>query len=175
MQSFRKNWVVASNMRRRIWWVFTQPLKSLNISFWWTLFVLSIQGLSYKNKRGVIFYDTEQWCKIWANPNLVVSKMAWEIGWTFITVQKLSSSPRNICSELWRKLTNWAAFLEIFLCLRNIDFVEHVLKVSLIVLLIYLQGKKMFSRCIWSICFFIFLFWFSCAILLCKMKLLFFS
>ena len=148
MQSFRKNWVVASNMRRRIWWVFTQPLKSLNISFWWTLFVLSIQGLSYKNKRGVIFYDTEQWCKIWANPNLVVSKMAWEIGWTF---------------------------LEIFLCLRNIDFVEHVLKVSLIVLLIYLQGKKMFSRCIWSICFFIFLFWFSCAILLCKMKLLFFS
>ena len=175
MQSFRKNWVVASNMRRTIWWVFTQPLKSLNISFWWTLFVLSIHGLSYKNKRGVIFYDTEQWCKIWANPNLVVSKMAWEIGWTFITVQKLSSSPRNICTELWRKLTNCAAFLEIFLCLRNIDFVEHVLKVSLIVLLIYLQGKKMFSRCIWSICFFIFLFWFSCAILLCKMKLLFFS
>ena len=27
---------------------------------------------------GVIFHDIEQWCKIWINPDLVVSKMAWE-------------------------------------------------------------------------------------------------
>ena len=28
-----------------------------------------------KQYREVIFYDTEQWCKIWINPDLVVSKM----------------------------------------------------------------------------------------------------
>ena len=38
--------------------------------------------------RGVIFHDTEQWCKIWINPDLVVSKMAWRIGWTFIRATK---------------------------------------------------------------------------------------
>ena len=41
-----------------------------------------------KKYRGVIFHDTEQWCKIWINPDLVVSKMAWEIGWTFIRAPK---------------------------------------------------------------------------------------
>ena len=41
-----------------------------------------------KKYRGVIFHDTEQWCKIWINPDLVVSKMAWEIGWTFIRALK---------------------------------------------------------------------------------------
>ena len=38
--------------------------------------------------RGVIFHDTGQWCKIWINPDLVVSKMAWGIGWTFIREHK---------------------------------------------------------------------------------------
>ena len=33
-----------------------------------------------KKYGGVIFHDTEQWCKIWINPDLVVSKMAWGIG-----------------------------------------------------------------------------------------------
>ena len=42
--------------------------------------------------RGVIFHDTEQWCKIWINPNLVVSRMAWGIGWTFIRALR---SPKN--------------------------------------------------------------------------------
>ena len=37
---------------------------------------------------GVTFHNTEQWCKIWINPDLVVSKMAWVIGWTFIKVLK---------------------------------------------------------------------------------------
>ena len=41
-----------------------------------------------KKYRGVIFHDTEQWCKIWINPDLVVSKMAWRIGWTFTRVLK---------------------------------------------------------------------------------------
>ena len=34
------------------------------------------------NILGVIFYDTEHWCKIRINSGLVVSKMAWGIGWS---------------------------------------------------------------------------------------------
>ena len=41
-----------------------------------------------KKYRGVIFHDTEQWCKIWINLDLVVSKLAWGIGWTFIKAHK---------------------------------------------------------------------------------------
>ena len=40
-----------------------------------------------KKYRGVIFHDTEQWCKIWINPDLVVSKIAWS-RWTFIRAIK---------------------------------------------------------------------------------------
>ena len=62
-----------------------------------------------KKYRGVIFHDTEQWCKIWINPDLVVSKMAWGIGWTFIIALKsrknctLISSffPKHIMFQLW--------------------------------------------------------------------------
>ena len=38
--------------------------------------------------RGVIFYDTEQWCKISINSDLVISKMAWEIRGIFIKALK---------------------------------------------------------------------------------------
>ena len=41
-----------------------------------------------KEYRGVIFLGTEQWCRIWINPDFVVSKMAWEIWWTFIRTLK---------------------------------------------------------------------------------------
>ena len=41
-----------------------------------------------KKYRGVTFHDTEEWCKIWINPDLVVSKMAWGIGCTFIRARK---------------------------------------------------------------------------------------
>ena len=41
-----------------------------------------------KNHKVVIFHDTEQRCKIWINPDLVVSKMAWRVGWTFIRANK---------------------------------------------------------------------------------------
>ena len=41
-----------------------------------------------KEYGGVIFHDTEQWCKVWINPDLVVPKMTWGIGWTFITALK---------------------------------------------------------------------------------------
>ena len=40
-----------------------------------------------KKYRGIIFHGTEQWCKIWINPDLAVS-MAWRSGWTFIRALK---------------------------------------------------------------------------------------
>ena len=49
MQSLKKNWLGVSNVIWEIWRNFTQPLKSLKISFRWTLFFPNIQGLSYKN------------------------------------------------------------------------------------------------------------------------------
>ena len=41
-----------------------------------------------KKYRELIFHDTEQWRKIWINPDFVVSKMTWGIGWTFIRALK---------------------------------------------------------------------------------------
>ena len=88
MQSLRKNWLVISNMTWVIWGIFTQPFKSLKITLTWALFVHKVYRVWAKKYRGVIFHDTEQWCKIWINPDLVVSKMAWGIGLTFIRALK---------------------------------------------------------------------------------------
>ena len=41
-----------------------------------------------KNTEELYFHDIEQWCKVWINPDLVDSKMAWGIGCTFITALK---------------------------------------------------------------------------------------
>ena len=82
MQSLNKNWVVVSNITWGIWWIFTQPLRSLKILFRkYTRFDLQKYG-------GVVFYDTELWRKIWINPQLAVSKMPWGIWWTFIRALK---------------------------------------------------------------------------------------
>ena len=88
IQSLKKNWLVVSNMTWRIWWIFTEPLKSPKISLWWAIFVQSIWSLSQKKYRGATFNDTEQWCKILLRPDLFVWKMARGIGWTFIRAPK---------------------------------------------------------------------------------------
>ena len=41
-----------------------------------------------QQKYRVISHDAEQWCKVWINHNLVVSKIAWGIGWAFIRALK---------------------------------------------------------------------------------------
>ena len=61
-----------------------------------------------KKYREVIFHDTKQWCKNWINLDLVVSKMGWGIGWTFIRALKSlknctlmgSFCPKNIMFQL---------------------------------------------------------------------------
>ena len=71
-----------------------------------------------KKYKGVIFHDTEQWCKIWINPDLVVSKMAWGIGWTFIR------APKSLKIVHW-----WAAFAQSIHCqLENLGGIVMTLK-----------------------------------------------
>ena len=52
------------------------------------LFLSKVYEVWAKKYRGIIFHDTEQRCKVWINPDLVVSKMTWGIGWTFIRALK---------------------------------------------------------------------------------------
>ena len=49
---------------------------------------LRFQSMELWKYRGVIFHDTEHWCKIWINLDTVVSKLAWGIRWTFIKAVK---------------------------------------------------------------------------------------
>ena len=91
-----------------------------------------------KKYRGVIFHDTEQWYKIWINLDLVVSKLAWWIGWTFIKAHKslkvctlmgsfvqsviiqLENFRRILCHDtkrwckIYRKTDSWLEKWEIF-------------------------------------------------------------
>ena len=69
-----------------------------------------------KKYRGVIFHNTEQWCKNWINPDIVVSKMAWGIGWIFIRALKSlkncaligSFCPKNASvRKLQRNYVSW--------------------------------------------------------------------
>ena len=80
MQSLKKNWLVVWNMTWVILWIFTQPLKNT--------FCPKYTRFELQKYRGVIMHDAEQTCKIWINPDLVASKMAREIGWTFIRAIK---------------------------------------------------------------------------------------
>ena len=48
------------------------------------LFLFKVDKVWATKYRRFTFHNTEQWCRIWINPDLVVSKMAWGIGWTFI-------------------------------------------------------------------------------------------
>ena len=77
MQSLKKNWLVVSNMTQGICWIFTEPLRSLKISFRLALFVQSIQGLSYKNTEKLSFMTLNS-----------DAKFKWGIGWTFIRALK---------------------------------------------------------------------------------------
>ena len=59
MQSLKNNWLAVSNMRWKIWWISIQPLKSLKISFRWSLIVKKYARFGLKKHGGVIFHDTE--------------------------------------------------------------------------------------------------------------------
>ena len=70
----------------------------------WKCYFDGLEGLRFKlqKHRGVIFHDTEQWCNIWINSDLVASKIAWWIGWTFIRALK-SLKKCTLMSSFWPK------------------------------------------------------------------------
>ena len=96
-----------SNMTWRIWWIFTQPLRSLKVSLWWAIFLQSISVWATKIQRS---YLSGHWVVMqkWINPDLVVSKMTWGIGSTFIRALKSlknctlmgSFCPKNIMFQV---------------------------------------------------------------------------
>ena len=72
-----------------------------------------------KKYTGVIFQDTEQWFKIWVNPDLVVSKMTWgEFSlehskswkivhwWALSWALSVGKFQRNSMSWHWRVMQN---------------------------------------------------------------------
>ena len=80
--------------------------QSPKILLQWAIFVQgSYIRFELKKYRGVIFHDTGKWCKIWINPDLVVSKMTWGIGWTFIR------APQSLKTVHW-----WALFVQSIYC-----------------------------------------------------------
>ena len=88
VQSLKENWLVVSNMTLGIWWFSTNHSKVQKFYFDGLFLSKVFEVWDKKKYRGVIFHDTEKWCKIWINPYLVVLKMAWGIGWTFIRAHK---------------------------------------------------------------------------------------
>ena len=69
MQNLKNNWFVVSKMRR-IWWVLTWALKIFKICTLICSFCAKYVTFNLKRYRGVIFHDTEEWCKIWRKTNL---------------------------------------------------------------------------------------------------------
>ena len=47
------------------------------------IFCVKYSRFELQKYRGVIFYDTVEWYKIWKSPVVVVSKIAWGGRWTF--------------------------------------------------------------------------------------------
>ena len=69
---FEENWFVVSNMTR-IWWILTWALESFKKSYFNGL-LLNYILFQLKKYRGVIFHDTEEWCKIWRKTDLLLGK-----------------------------------------------------------------------------------------------------
>ena len=70
--------------------------------------------LEPQKDRGVAFYDTEQWCKMWISPYLTFSKMAWGIGLTFIRALKSLKNytlMRYFCLKCMFQLENFIGIL----------------------------------------------------------------
>ena len=88
MQSLKKNWLIVSlsNLRNLVnFHPNTQKSETFTSMGY---FFRKHMRFELKKYSGVIFHDTEQWCKIWINFDLVVSKLAWGIEWSFIKALK---------------------------------------------------------------------------------------
>ena len=112
MPSFKKKLTCSFKYDMRNFVNFHQTTqKSQNFTLMVYFCPKCIWGLS----RGIIFHDTEQWCKIWIKADLVVSRMAWGIGWTIIKA-----------SKVW-KIIYWWVFLSkvAYVSVRKFGIIYH--------------------------------------------------
>ena len=121
MQNLKKNWSVVSNMTR-IWWILTRALKSpKNLHFHWFL-LCKVFNVWPKKYRGVIFHDTEGWCKIWRKTDLWFGKWHEEYGKFSPEHLKVSKLGLWFTKELRiMTLKNDAKFEEELICHFKID------------------------------------------------------
>ena len=63
--TLKKNWLMVSKTAWWIWWIFTRALRNLKIFTFMGYFCPKYIMFELKKYRGVIFYDNEEWCKIW--------------------------------------------------------------------------------------------------------------
>ena len=75
MQSLKKNELVVSNMHEEFGEFLPNHSKVKKFHFD-GLFLSKVYEVWAKKYKGVIFHDTEQWCKIGIYPDLVFSKLA---------------------------------------------------------------------------------------------------
>ena len=87
MQSLKKNYPHIKYDMRNLVNIHQTNQKSENVTSIGSFCPKYIR-FELKKYRAVIFYDTDQWFKIWMNLDLVALKIAWEIGWTFIRAHK---------------------------------------------------------------------------------------
>ena len=114
----------------RIWWILTRTLESLkNLYFHWLMFDL-------KKYKGVIYNDTEGWCKIWKKADLRFGKWHEEYGiflpdhlkvsklglWWDPLIQSRKSMSSKFTEELcFMKMKNDAKFEDEMTCRLKID------------------------------------------------------
>ena len=80
MQNLKRNWLVVSKLTWGFDEFWPKHLKvskifTLMCSFWAKYIILKL-----KMYRGVIFHDTEEWCKIWRKTNFWFGKWHEEFG-----------------------------------------------------------------------------------------------
>ena len=80
MQGLKKNWLVVSNMTWVIWWVFTQLLKGLKLSLWWSLWA--------KKYRAVILWY-QKWQDELDELSLEHSEVWIIVSWWVLFVQSI--------------------------------------------------------------------------------------
>ena len=73
MQNLKKNWSVVSKMTG-IWWILTRVLEVSKICTFIGSYCGKYLMFDLKKYRGVIFHDTEEWCKIWRKLDLWFGK-----------------------------------------------------------------------------------------------------
>ena len=90
MQSWKKSWLIVSKLTWGIWRILTGALENLKYLHFNGLFLIKVYHVRSKKCSGVMFDDTEDWCKIWRNTDLCFQK--WHEEFWQIFVQRLENS-----------------------------------------------------------------------------------